>query len=98
RRRGAVVPAVERPDVLPLYGGPLEETSHQQGSQWRVNLGAPPPPAALDQGPTGRRNVKNPAAPEGHAVPHSSESLGIPGTVRGGEGDLLGNVNRGERT
>jgi hypothetical protein len=61
-----------------------------------VTFGATPPPVALYEGPTGRRYVKGPAAPEGAAGPHSPESPGVPGAGPGGEGDSLGNVRRGD--
>jgi hypothetical protein len=61
-----------------------------------VTFGATPPPVALYQGPTGRRHVKGPAAPEGAAGPGSHESPGVPGGVPGREGESLGNVRRGD--
>jgi hypothetical protein len=63
-----------------------------------VTFGATPPPVALYEGPTGRRHVKGPTAPEGAVVPCSPESPGGPGNVPGGEGDSLGNVRRGDWT
>jgi hypothetical protein len=62
-----------------------------------VTFGETPPPVKLSDGPTGRRYVKSPAAPEGAAGPGSFESPGQPGLSSGGEGDSLGNACRGER-
>jgi hypothetical protein len=62
-----------------------------------VTFGVTPPPVALYEGPTGRRHVKSPTNPSGFVGPGSLESPGNTGCVPGGEGESLGNVNRGER-
>ena len=58
-----------------------------------VTFGASAPPVALYEGRTDRRSVKGPAVPEGTA---GQESPGNPGAVPSGDGNSLGNVNRGE--
>jgi hypothetical protein len=62
-----------------------------------VTFGATPPPVGLYEGPTGRRHVNGPAAPEGPVGPRFPESRLIPASIPGQEGDSLGNVSRGER-
>jgi hypothetical protein len=60
-----------------------------------VTFGSSPPPVGLYEGPTGRRALRDMAETPGHR-PELVALSSVPcGTDR--EGQLLGNVNRGER-
>jgi hypothetical protein len=62
-----------------------------------VTFGATPPPVALYDGPTDRRKVKCLTTSGGEVESIAPDLPGFPGIVPGGEGESLGNVNRGER-